>query len=136
MGWWLTFGCQEVCFGFLEKGNGSKVINGSEVIIVFGSAAQLVTLYSNWRRKITTHSVFLPESSQVQKNLADYSPKGWKKSNVTERLSTHTHKDHHGSSKLLSITYLNKYWLSCIFLRCLMLFFISTNSNANIFKSL
>ena len=40
----------------------------------------------------TTHSVFLPGESQGQRSLVGYSPKGGKKSDMTEWLSTHINK--------------------------------------------
>ena len=35
--------------------------------------------------KMATHSIFLPEKSHGQRNLAGYSPKGYKKMDMSER---------------------------------------------------
>ena len=42
-----------------------------------------------WKRKWQSTPVFLPEKFHEQKSLVGYSPKGHKKSDMTERLSTH-----------------------------------------------
>ena len=45
-----------------------------------------------WRRKWKPAPVFLPEKSQGQRILTDYSPRGHKESNATEQLSTQHRK--------------------------------------------
>ena len=40
---------------------------------------------------MTTHSVLLPGKSHKQRSLAGYSPWGYKESDTTGQLSTHTH---------------------------------------------
>ena len=42
-----------------------------------------------WRRKRQPTPVFLPEKSCGQRSLAGYSPKGYKESDTTERLTVH-----------------------------------------------
>ena len=44
-----------------------------------------------WRRKLQPAPVFLPGKFHKQWSLAGYSPGGCKKSDLTERLNTHTH---------------------------------------------
>ena len=44
-----------------------------------------------WCRKEQPTSVSLPGKSHEQRSLAGYSPRGPKESDMTERLSTHTH---------------------------------------------
>ena len=46
-----------------------------------------------WRRKWQPTSVFLPGKSHGQRSLVGYSPWGCKESDITERLSLHTHRD-------------------------------------------
>ena len=55
-----------------------------------------------WRRKWQPTPVFLPEKPHGQRNLAGYSPKGHKESDVTERLSTHFTKCLHSPCTLYS----------------------------------
>ena len=55
---------------------------------------------------MATHSVFLPEKSNGQRNLAGYSPWGGKKSDMNERLSTQT-SGIHGQTYIL--IYVNTY---------------------------
>ena len=43
----------------------------------------------------TPTPVFLAGGSHGQRSLLGYSPWGRKESNMTERLSTHTHRNHH-----------------------------------------
>ena len=45
-----------------------------------------------WRRKWQATPVFLPGESHGQRSLATYSPQGHKESDMTEQLSTHTHR--------------------------------------------
>ena len=44
-----------------------------------------------WRRKWQCTPVFLPGRFQGQRSLEGYSPWGYKESDTTEQLSTHTH---------------------------------------------
>ena len=61
-----------------------------------------------WRRKWQPTPVFLPGKSHEQRNLVGYSPRGHKKSNMNERLSTYTSGIHGQTYILIYIsTYIN-----------------------------
>ena len=61
-----------------------------------------------WRRKWQPTPVFLPGKSHEQRNLVGYSPRGHKRSNMNERLSTYTSGIHGQTYILIYIsTYIN-----------------------------
>ena len=56
-----------------------------------------------WRRKWQPASVFLPGKFHGQTSLVGYSPWSHKESDMTERLSTHTHACAHSETWVLSV---------------------------------
>ena len=65
-----------------------------------------------WRRTWQPTLVFLPGESHGQRRLAGYSPWGCKESDMTERVSTHTHQTFQWPSRLISFHHLRNYIIS------------------------